>query len=181
MRHPRPVCQPLTSRTSVDPGRTAVRLGAALLAVGTLAFGAAGCGSSSTPATGGNSSAGGSGSGSAARSAGATAAPTSGATVSADAFAAAIAAPGTVLIDVRTPAEYASGHIQGARNLDMEAADFEAKLATLDKQATYALYCRSGNRSQSAMNTMRRLGFTHVFHLGGGVGAWTASSRTLVS
>ena len=87
-------------------------------------------------------------------------------------FATAMKAPGTVVLDVRTPAEFASGHLPAAKNVDFEGKDFATRISALDKNATYALYCRSGNRSGKAMEQMAAAGFTHVYDLAGGIGAW---------
>ena len=108
-------------------------------------------------------------------------APANGTALDAAAFAAALTRPGTVILDVRTPAEFASGHLEGARNIDVEASDFEQKISALDKTAPYAVYCRSGNRSGVAVAAMTGLGFTSTFHLTGGVGARTYSGRRLVA
>ena len=67
-----------------------------------------------------------------------------------------------MLLDVRTPEEFATGHLAGAQLMNFEAADFDARLATLDKNATYAVYCRSGNRSGQALERMEAAGFTHL-------------------
>jgi len=72
-----------------------------------------------------------------------------------------------VVIDVRTPAEYAAGHIAGAQNIDVEASDFAAKIASLDKKAAYLVYCRSGRRSAIAANQMAAAGFTDIVDGGG--------------
>ena len=106
--------------------------------------------------------------------------PANGATLDADAFAAAMATAGTVILDVRTPAEFASGHIEGAVNIDVGSPDFGAKIGELDKGASYAVYCRSGNRSATALSQMDAAGFTQAYHLGGGVQAWASSGRALV-
>jgi len=87
-------------------------------------------------------------------------------------FSTAMKAPGTVVLDVRTPAEYASGHLPAAKNIDIEGPDFAAGIGALDKNATYAVYCRSGNRSGTALEQMTAAGFTHVYDLAGGIGAW---------
>lgn len=87
-------------------------------------------------------------------------------------FSAALKTPGTVVIDVRTPAEYAGGHLPTAQNIDIEAADFTARIGALDKKVSYALYCRSGNRSGVALEQMAAAGFTHVYDLADGIGAW---------
>lgn len=67
-----------------------------------------------------------------------------------------------VVIDVRTPAEYAAGHIAGAENIDVEAADFGSKIASLDKKAPYLVYCHSGRRSGVAAAQMASAGFTDI-------------------
>ena len=72
----------------------------------------------------------------------------------------------TVIIDVRTPEEFAEGHVQGALNHDLLGGGFQAVLPQLDKNATYKLYCRSGNRSGQAMALMQQAGFTKVENLG---------------
>lgn len=64
------------------------------------------------------------------------------------------------IIDVRTPAEFAQGHVVGARNIDVESAGFAAEIAALPKSGTYLVYCRSGNRSAQAAATMRDAGLT---------------------
>lgn len=107
--------------------------------------------------------------------------PANGATLQADAFAAALAAPGTVVLDVRTPAEFASGHLEGAVNLDVSSPDFAQALAELNPDVAYAVYCRSGNRSAAALEAMLGQGFTSVYHLAGGIGAWTESGRPVVT
>lgn len=92
--------------------------------------------------------------------------------VSASSFAAAVAVDGVTVVDVRTPAEYAEGHIPGAVNIDVEDATFPDKIAQLDPTADYAVYCRSGNRSRAAMDYMTQAGVTHTVGLEGGIGAW---------
>lgn len=104
-----------------------------------------------------------------------------GRTLAVDAFADLASQPGTVVLDVRTPDEFASGHLPGAVNLDVTSADFEAGLAGLDRAATYALYCRSGNRSADAMERMGAAGFGSLAHLEGGIGSWQAAGRPVVT
>ncbi|MCP4847400.1 MAG: rhodanese-like domain-containing protein [Verrucomicrobiaceae bacterium] len=77
-----------------------------------------------------------------------------------------------VILDVRTPEEYKTSHIAGAKLLDFLADDFKASLAKLDKTKVYLLHCRSGSRSSSAFALMKRLGFKSVYHLDGGILAW---------
>lgn len=73
----------------------------------------------------------------------------------------------STLIDVRSPEEFAAGHIEGAINLDYESGTLEAELSTLDKNAVYMVYCHSGRRSALATTLMTEAGFTEVTDLGG--------------
>lgn len=76
----------------------------------------------------------------------------------------------TVLIDVRTPQEFADGHLDGAVNIDIQSADFADQLAELPTDGSYFVYCRSGNRSAQAVSQMKQLGFTTLVD-GGGLSA----------
>lgn len=105
----------------------------------------------------------------------------SGESLDADAFADLAAADGVVLLDVRTPEEFAEGHLEGAVNLDVSSPDFAAGVADLDPAATYAVYCRSGNRSQTAMQQMQGAGITAVADLAGGIQAWADAGRDTVT
>lgn len=97
------------------------------------------------------------------------------------AFAARASEPGVVILDVRTPEEFASGHLPGAINIDVESGSFTDQVAKLDKSATYAVYCRSGNRSAVAMDEMAREGFTDLADLAGGITAWAQAGGTIVT
>lgn len=77
--------------------------------------------------------------------------------------------PDAVLLDVRTPAELVGNKIEGAVNLDYYAPGFVGQLSGLDREKTYLLYCRSGQRSANACRTMHGLGFTKLFNLSGGI------------
>lgn len=70
--------------------------------------------------------------------------------------------PATVVIDVRTPAEFAGGHLDGAVNIDVQSPDFEALVSELDPAGSHYVYCRSGNRSGQAIDRMAALGFTDL-------------------
>lgn len=89
--------------------------------------------------------------------------------------------PGVVTLDVRTPSEFAEGYIEGAINIDFQSGNFEVEIATLDRDATYAVYCRSGNRSGKAVKIMHDAGFHNVYNLEGGVIDWSNQGMTLVS
>lgn len=79
-----------------------------------------------------------------------------------------------VILDVRTPAEIAGGKIEGAIELDFFAPDFSNKILELDKDKTYFIYCRSGNRSGQACAFMAQNGFPTPVNLQGGMIAWQA-------
>jgi phage shock protein E len=72
-----------------------------------------------------------------------------------------------VVVDVRTPGEFASGHLAGAVLLDIQDDAFRSQLEALDRDAAYLVYCRSGNRSAQAVRVMAELGFTEVYDAGG--------------
>lgn len=78
-----------------------------------------------------------------------------------------------ILIDVRTPKEYAEGHIAGSTMIDYQDASFDDEIAKLDKDQTYLIYCRSGGRSGNAVHKMIGLGFTDVTNMEGGYNAWS--------
>jgi phage shock protein E len=73
-----------------------------------------------------------------------------------------------IVIDVRTQEEYDAGHLAMTdRHHDLLNGDFEAQLSSLDKDSTYYLYCRSGNRSGQALELMKENGFEQVYNIGG--------------
>ncbi len=83
------------------------------------------------------------------------------------------------VIDVRTPEEFAEGHIEGATLIDFKSPDFESKLGELDRDQTYLIHCRSGARSTSSLPTFEKLGFKHVIHLDGGFNAWQEAGQAV--
>jgi len=82
-----------------------------------------------------------------------------------------------VVLDVRTPAEFAAGHVPGARNIphDQLAARLDELADARDRDV--ALYCRSGRRTLLAEETLRTAGFTKLVHLQGDYLAWEAEQR----
>lgn len=77
-----------------------------------------------------------------------------------------------IVLDIRTPEEFAENRIEGAVNIDFYAADFEDRIAALDRDANYVMYCRSGNRSGQARPVFETLGFADVADVDGGIVAW---------
>ncbi len=77
-----------------------------------------------------------------------------------------------VVLDVRTSQEFAAGHIPGAINLDVNSADFEQKVAGLDKRKRYLVHCAAGVRSARACDKMSKLDFSKLYNLEDGFKAW---------
>ncbi|HTN07280.1 thioredoxin domain-containing protein [Agriterribacter sp.] len=76
------------------------------------------------------------------------------------------------VIDVRTPEEFQSGHIAGAKNINIYDADFKVRLAMINKAQPVFVYCKVGGRSAKAAGTLHDLGFTNVYDLQGGMMEW---------
>lgn len=86
-----------------------------------------------------------------------------------------------VVLDVRTPEEFAEGHLEGAVMLDFYDPAFADSLAELDPDVPYVLYCRSGNRSGQTLAMMEALGFESVDDVDGGIVAWQAAGLPVVA
>jgi phage shock protein E len=82
-----------------------------------------------------------------------------------------------VLLDVRTPEEYAAGHIPGSVLLDFRSPKFADELAKLPREKQYLVHCAVGGRSAKACDQMSRIGFTNVVNLKGGFKAWQAEGK----
>ena len=85
-----------------------------------------------------------------------------------------------VILDVRTPEEYAKGHLANATNIDFKANDFAEKVGKLDKSKTYLVYCHSGHRSASAVEIMKTQSFQTLYNLDGGITQWTTDKNPVV-
>jgi rhodanese-related sulfurtransferase len=83
------------------------------------------------------------------------------------------------VIDVRTPGEFATGHLDGALNIDIQGSTFVTEINALDRAANYVVYCRSGNRAGQAVTYMQDHGFTGTLTNAGSVDE--ASSATGIS
>lgn len=77
------------------------------------------------------------------------------------------------LIDVRTPEEFSRGTLEGAVNINFRAADFDTQLNTLDKSKPVFIFCQSGGRSGKTYKKMKNMGFSEVYDMVGGYGAWS--------
>ena len=95
-------------------------------------------------------------------------------------FSEVISQPDVIILDVRTPDEFNAGHIANAININLEGSDFSSEVSKLDKNATVAVYCRSGNRSGVATEQMAELGFTDMYHMQGGIVDWEAAGGPVV-
>ncbi len=95
-------------------------------------------------------------------------------------FSQKLTEPDVIILDVRTPEEFASGHIQGALNINFNSGDFANEITRLNPSENYAIYCRSGSRSGQAASIMHKAGFHDVSNLNGGVIDWTNAGLPLV-
>jgi len=81
------------------------------------------------------------------------------------------------VLDVRTPEEFAAGHVPGAVNISHE--QLAARLAEVPKDKDVVLYCRSGKRAGMAADVLRANGYTRLSHLEGDMLAWSANGRPI--
>ena len=88
--------------------------------------------------------------------------------------------PDFVIIDVRTPEEFAGEHIEQATNIDFYSETFRDTLNALDKNKTYLIYCQVGGRSSSALDIMAELNFKEVYNILGGINQWKAEGLSTV-
>lgn len=84
------------------------------------------------------------------------------------------------IVDVRTPAEWNEGIVEGAIMNNIYEDDFEKQLEKLDKEKPVAVYCKVGGRSGQAMGKMNKLGFKEVYNLDGGMDAWKSAGKPTV-
>ncbi|WP_442594822.1 rhodanese-like domain-containing protein [Neobacillus sp. D3-1R] len=74
------------------------------------------------------------------------------------------------VLDVRTPEEYASGHIPGSKLVPLQVLDGMSN--ELDKNTKYIIVCHSGNRSQQASDILVQKGFKQILNMTGGMNSW---------
>jgi rhodanese-related sulfurtransferase len=85
-----------------------------------------------------------------------------------------------VIVDVRTPEEFRGGHIEGAVNVDFRSGNFPNEIDRFDKNKTYFVYCRTGNRSYDAVALMGPLGFRSIVRLAGDINGWKSAGLPVV-
>jgi len=97
--------------------------------------------------------------------------------VQADVAAKLVAEGKVTVLDVRTPAEFAEGHIAGATNINFMAKDFAAQIEKLDRDKVYLVHCASGGRSKRCLPQLKQLGLKQIYHLDGGFSAWEEAGK----
>jgi rhodanese-related sulfurtransferase len=85
-----------------------------------------------------------------------------------------------IVLDVRTPAEFASGHIKGAINIDVHQPDALDQINKLDRNAKYIVYCRTKNRSGVIVNHMLQNGFKNIFQMMDGMVGWNQNNLPVI-
>jgi thioredoxin 1 len=98
-------------------------------------------------------------------------------TIPADEFEKKLTDTSFELIDVRTPEEFAEGHIELAQNINYNSPDFEQKISQIEKGTPVLIYCLSGGRSASAAEDLGKLGFKTIYNLEGGLTAWNFNGK----
>ena len=100
--------------------------------------------------------------------------------LTADEFEKAVNKAPVQILDVRTPGEYASGHIKNTLLANWnDEKEFSRRIAFVDKNKPVYVYCLAGGRSAAAAEKMRAMGFENVYELKGGINAWKAGNKTL--
>jgi rhodanese-related sulfurtransferase len=85
----------------------------------------------------------------------------------------------TIILDVRTPEEFADGHLKGAMLTDFQNQDFKNEIDKLDKSKTYLIYCKAGVRQEKAAEHMKSIGFENIYLLEGGFTAWQQEGKPI--
>lgn len=101
--------------------------------------------------------------------------------LSPEAFSKAINGNNVLLVDVRTPEEYKSGHIPNAQNINYFDDDFQDSLSKLDTLQPVYIYCRSGHRSGESVANFKKAGFKEIYNLDGGILNWESKNLETTS
>lgn len=83
------------------------------------------------------------------------------------------------IVDVRTPQEFADGHLPNAININIMGSNFEAETAKLDKDKPVLVYCKSGGRSAKAASNLKAQGFKNISDLDGGITSWRQAGKAI--
>jgi phage shock protein E len=86
--------------------------------------------------------------------------------------------PDMVILDVRTPSEYSEAHIEGAVNIPVD--ELETRLTELSQDDEILVYCRTGNRSSTAVELLEDAGFTKLYHMSAGISVWIEQGHPVV-
>ena len=86
-----------------------------------------------------------------------------------------------IVLDVRTPKEFAEGHLAGAHNIDFLADTFSSEVEKLDPEKTYLIHCRSGSRSGKSLAVFRELKFKKIYHLTSGYLGWVEAGNPVAT
>jgi len=84
------------------------------------------------------------------------------------------------ILDIRTPGEFQSGHLPDAILVDFYSQAFADQLNRLDKKKTYLVYCRTGNRSTSALSLFKKLKFEKIYHMSAGISGWKSQDLPVI-
>ncbi|MGD2200599.1 MAG: rhodanese-like domain-containing protein [Candidatus Bathyarchaeota archaeon] len=87
--------------------------------------------------------------------------------------------PGLVILDVRTGSEFQDGHIEGAINIPV--GELDQRLSEISPNDEYLVYCRTGNRSTTAVEIMKEKGYLMIYHMDGGITAWTQAGLSTIN
>jgi len=85
-----------------------------------------------------------------------------------------------IILDIRTPGEYQSGHLKDSIMIDFYSNSFKDEIGRLDRSKSYLVYCRSGNRSARSMNLFKEFQFQKIYHLSSGINSWNAEGLPIV-
>ena len=84
------------------------------------------------------------------------------------------------ILDIRTPGEFQSGHLSKSILIDFYSQTFVDQLSRLDKEKTFLIYCRTGNRSTKSLEIFKKLKFQKVYHMASGISTWKSEGFPVV-
>ena len=84
------------------------------------------------------------------------------------------------ILDIRTPGEFRSGHLAESILIDFYSQTFADQLSRLDKEKTYLIYCRTGNRSTKSLEIFKKLKFQKIYHMASGISGWYSEGFAVV-